>query len=102
MRMKPTSQQNWSAGTRLGQVTSRSYQVEIGESIYMRNRRLLIHTDEPRNQDTQELIEPESIIPLSETDNPETTAAIIHVTQTQPDLPRRSQRKHMQVAHMVE
>ena len=29
MQMKLTGQQNWSAGTRLGQITSGSYQVKI-------------------------------------------------------------------------
>ena len=29
MRMKPTERQNWRAGTSLGQVTFRSYQVKI-------------------------------------------------------------------------
>ena len=92
--MKPTGQKNWSAGTRLGQITSRIYQVKIDESIYKRNRLQLIHAYEPHNPDTQEHIDPESIIALSGVDKPETTAAIIPVPQTQPDLPCRSQLKH--------
>ena len=68
--------------------------MKIGESIYRRNRLQLIHADEPRNPDIQELVDPESIIALSGADNPETTAAIIPVPQTQPDLSRRSQLKH--------
>ena len=69
-------------------------QVKVGESVYRRNRPQLIHADETRHPDTQELVEPESIIPQPEAGEPETTASIIPVPKIHPDQPRRSQRKH--------
>ena len=68
--------------------------MKVDLSVYRLNRLKLIHADEPRNPDTQKLIDPESIIPLSEADELEITAAIIYVHESHPELPRRSQRKH--------
>ena len=53
MRIKLPGQKHCSAVTCLGQVIPGSYQVKVDESVYRRNRRELMHADEPRNPDTQ-------------------------------------------------
>ena len=45
--MKLPGQKTWSPGTCLGKVGPRSYEVQVGESIYRRNRRQLIRSNEP-------------------------------------------------------
>ena len=45
--MRLPGQTTWSAGACTGLVGPRSYEVKVGESVYRRNRRQLIHTNEP-------------------------------------------------------
>ena len=94
VRMKLPGQESWSVGTCTGQEGPRSYEVKVGESFYRRNRRQLIHAGEPRNTDTQDLMEQEVTTPQPEAAEPATTAATIPVPESQPDPPRRPQPKH--------
>ena len=44
--MKPLVENSWTAGTCIGQVGPRSYEVRVGDSVYRRNHRDLITAGE--------------------------------------------------------
>ena len=54
VRMKLPGQKTWTAGTCTGQTGPRSYDVKVGETVYRRNRRQLIHGNEPPILDISE------------------------------------------------
>ena len=54
VRMKLPGQKTWTAGTCTGQTGPRSYDVKVGETVYRRNRRQLIHANEPPILDISE------------------------------------------------
>ena len=66
VRMKLPGQKTWTPGTCMGQVGPRSYEVKVGESVFRRNRRQLIHTDEPPILDIKDHTESESVSPQIE------------------------------------
>ena len=51
VRMRLPGNTTWTAGTCVGEAGPRSYKVQIGDSIYRRNRRQLIASDEPPSKD---------------------------------------------------
>ena len=57
VRMRLPGQKTWSPGVCAGLVGPRSYEVKVGERMFVRNRRQLLKTGEPANEDWQEGIE---------------------------------------------
>ena len=51
VRMRVPGNTTWTAGTCVGEAGPRSYKVQIGDSVYRRNRRQLIASDEPQSTD---------------------------------------------------
>ena len=51
MRMRLPGNTTWMAGTCVSEAGPRSYKVQIGDSVYRRNRRQLIASDEPPGTD---------------------------------------------------
>ena len=100
VRMKLPGQGTWSAGTCTSLVGPRSYVVKVGDSTYRRNRRQLIHADEPPMldlADSESLIE-DPVVPSSRTSGPRTVQPDSEPPQTPssglqtPIKPRRSSR----------
>ena len=56
VRMRLPGQRTWSPDTCMSQVGPRSYEVKVGESIYRRNRRQLVRSNEPPVPDTLEMV----------------------------------------------
>lgn len=55
VRMRLPGNTTWTAGTCVGEAGPRSYKVQIGDSVYRRNRRQLIMSDEAPNKDNQQV-----------------------------------------------
>lgn len=108
VRMKLPGQKTWTPGTCMGQVGPRSYEVKVGESVFRRNRRQLIHADEPPILDIKDHTESESVSPQIEiTPQPQqaeplTRAPNTPVPTAQPAPPglRRSQRNRKPPARL--
>ena len=108
MRIKLPRQKTWSAGTCMGPVGPRSYEVKVGESVYRRNRRQLLQSGEPPVVETPDYSSSETITPSPETapqpqqSEPATQVSASLVPQAQPDSHdlRRSQRNRRPPARL--
>ena len=56
VRMRLPGQRTWSPGTCMGQVGPCSYEAKVGDSIYRRNRRQLVRSNEPPVPETPEMV----------------------------------------------
>ena len=91
VRMKLPGQRTWSPGTCMGQVGPRSYEVKVGESIYRRNRRQLVRSNEPPIPDTSELVPLTSELEQAELPSQSPNSPVPQ-QQPPPQSLRRSQR----------
>ena len=92
VRMKLPGQKSWSPGTVMGQVGPRSYDVEVGKTVYRRNRRHLINAGEPPIVNSSNHPEPDPVPPPLTVPEPKPAEPQIKHTPVEEDSPRRCQR----------
>lgn len=90
VRMKLPGEKTWSSGTCTATAGPRSYRVQVGQTVYRRNRRQLIDAGEPK--DVPELIIPDQSAEASP--EPEATVPPANCPPSEVHVgPRRSQRE---------